>query len=453
MAWGVVSVGTVKKGTTGNLANVALPVGHTTGHLLELWVMSADNATGTVTGYTLKSRFQNGTGAQVEVWYKWDGGSETTPTVTRSGTKVASSAFIIAYSGGAGSGDPYRDIQADTGTGTTLGNFSTTCAALTGVVSGDFGGALSLMTAPGTSGSAVIATPSGWTQQLATNQNVNGASLVAEKLSTNAAPAGSQLTGITESWNGATTPVWIGVQTALNGGGSGGQTVTPTGLDTTQSFGSVSTTTGGVTVAVTGRSSAQSFGSITTLKGGVSVSVTGKATSQAFGAIKANMAFNVPSLGSAQAFGLISLKFQVPSLASAQAFSSLIGLAFSVPSLGSAAAFGAPSVSTGGGGQSVSASGLGSAASFGSPTPSPGGVTSTVTGLGSAQAFGGVHENIAFNVPGLNTTQAFGAVSFSTGGVSIPIPGLGSGQQFGFPSVTTPGGVSFSPAIHGGKFR
>ena len=142
MAWGVVSVGTVKKGTTGNLANVALPVGHTTGHLLELWVMSADNATGTVTGYTLKSRFQNGTGAQVEVWYKWDGGSETTPTVTRSGTKVASSAFIIAYSGGAGSGDPYRDIQADTGTGTTLGNFSTTCAALTGVVSGDFGGAL-----------------------------------------------------------------------------------------------------------------------------------------------------------------------------------------------------------------------------------------------------------------------------------------------------------------------
>jgi hypothetical protein len=132
--------GTVKKGTTGNLASIVLPTGHTTNDILILKLIAADNATGTMSaGWVQKLGVNNGVSCRYEEWWKRDNGSEVAPTVTRTGTKVASLCWIEAYSGvDSGLSDPYRDAQTQTGTGTATGNFTITCPALTGVVSGDF---------------------------------------------------------------------------------------------------------------------------------------------------------------------------------------------------------------------------------------------------------------------------------------------------------------------------
>jgi hypothetical protein len=119
--------------------------------------------------------------------------------------------------------------------------------------------------------------------------------------------------------------------------------------------------------------------------------------------------------------------------------------------------------------------GLGSAQAFGAPTTVPGGVTTAVTGLGSAQSFGTLKLNIAFSVTGLGSAQAFGSPTMAPGGVVVTptglasakafgvpqeniaftIGGLGSAQSFGAPGVTTSGGgqaVSASGLASAGAF-
>jgi hypothetical protein len=218
------SFGTVKKGTTGNLASVVLPTGHATNDILVLKLIGADNATGSMgVGWTQKLAVNNGTHCRYEEWWKRDNGAESAPTVTRTGTKVASICWIEAYSGvDSGLADPYRDAQTQTGTGTAAGNFTITCPALTGVVSGDFRLAFVGFGAAVTDGAPIFGTISGWTENV--TDQVQGAGVdEAAGASNNLAATGSagSVTS-TASWNGANAPSWVGAQSALSSATSGG---------------------------------------------------------------------------------------------------------------------------------------------------------------------------------------------------------------------------------------
>lgn len=158
-------------------------------------------------------------------------------------------------------------------------------------------------------------------------------------------------------------------------------------------------------------------------------------------------------LGSAQAFGTVSLKFQVPGLGSAQAFGTVkANQTYHMTGLGSAQAFGTVTALPGNVNKTMV--GLTSAQAFGTITPVPGGVSKVMTGLGSAQAFGTIQANQKFSVTGLGSAQAFGLISlkfqvpslqsaaaFGTLiGIAIQVPSLGSAQAFGTVTASTTGG-------------
>ena len=94
------AAGTAKKVASGNFANVGLPTGHAANDLLIAPVITNDNVTVAVgtSGYTKLGTWQNGTGLQLVIMYKIDGGAETAPSFTHSAGGVGL-AQILAFSG------------------------------------------------------------------------------------------------------------------------------------------------------------------------------------------------------------------------------------------------------------------------------------------------------------------------------------------------------------------
>lgn len=231
------AVGTVKKATTGNLTTIVLPTGHVANDILILHLVGCDNATGTMpAGWTQKLAVNNGASCRYEQWWKRDNGAETTPTVTRTGTKVASLCWIEAYSGvDSGLADPYRDAQTQTGTGAAT-TFTVTCPALTGVVSGDYLTAAMVYGVPITDGAPAFAPIAGWTERVDTFQGA-GVDEAAGAGDTLAATGSAGSVSATATWNGTNAPKWVGAQSALSSAASGGgggtsnvpQIITPRG--------------------------------------------------------------------------------------------------------------------------------------------------------------------------------------------------------------------------------
>jgi hypothetical protein len=227
---------------------------------------------------------------------------------------------------------------------------------------------------------------------------------------------------------------------------AGPQTVTPSGLASSQAFGAVTISTGPVTKTMTGLASAGSFGTavprnIITVSGLASAAVLGAPT-----AIPGPVTKTMAGLASAQSFGAITVvpggtTRTMTGLASASTFGTIKGnLRFAVSGLGSAQAFGTPTVHTA---VTRTVTGLGSAQAFGTVVAAPGGVTRSVSGLASAAGFGAEQFKLAFSVVGLGSAQAFGVPTVTLGstGSTVNVSGLASASSFG--TVTPrPGGVT-----------
>ena len=92
-------------------------------------------------------------------------------------------------------------------------------------------------------------------------------------------------------------------------GGSGGQSVSLTGLASSQAFGTVTPVPGNVNVALSGLGSSQAFGVITPMPGNVNVALAGLGSSQAFGTptIVSGQSVALSGLASSQQFGTLTV--------------------------------------------------------------------------------------------------------------------------------------------------
>jgi hypothetical protein len=174
------AVGTTSKVASGNMTP-GLPAGHALGDLLVLVTNQQDNVSCSVTGWTNipGGTGNNGTNNRTEMWAKFDGGSESAPTVTHAAGGV-SNAIIMAFSGvdsgltvGVGAGACFRDVQKQTGNSQT----THTAPALTGVVSGDMRVFFGEFTVNDTSGLTTNnwGTVSGFTEQKDDTSSLAGA--------------------------------------------------------------------------------------------------------------------------------------------------------------------------------------------------------------------------------------------------------------------------------------
>ena len=118
----------------------------------------------------------------------------------------------------------------------------------------------------------------------------------------------------------------------------------------------------------------------------------------------------------------------------------------SVTGLGSAAAFGTVTPATGN--VNVAVTGLGSAAAFGAVTAVPGNINVSVSGLTSAAAFGTVTTSATTNVAvaGKTSDAAFGTVTALPGNINVSISGKTSDAAFG---TVTPQAGNVNVAITG----
>lgn len=222
-------VGTVIKGTTANITPTQ-PAGHVANDILICKLVAADNATGGMpAGWVQKLGLNNGANARYEEWWKRDNGAEGNPLITRTGTKIASMAWIEAYSGvDTGLSDPYRDAQTGTGTGTATGGYTITCPALTGVVAGDYRMAGMMQgILNDTSGASTFSTIAGWAERVDTSQTAGASGLGGASDNLLAAGSAGAVTS-TCNWDGGTAPKWIAAQSALSSATSGPGFVRPT---------------------------------------------------------------------------------------------------------------------------------------------------------------------------------------------------------------------------------
>jgi hypothetical protein len=168
------------------------------------------------------------------------------------------------------------------------------------------------------------------------------------------------------------------------------------------------------TVTATGIASSEAFGTPTATAGTVQVSPQGIASGEAFG---------TPSVsqGAAPAQSLFAT-----------------GIA-------SGEAFGTPSVSQGAApAQSLFATGIASGEAFGSPTLTPGAVTVTATGIASVEAFGTATVQaggVTATATAIGSDEAFGTPTISTALPPVEPTGIASQEAFGTPVLDAAGQV------------
>jgi hypothetical protein len=172
-----VASGTVGQNTgSGNPTAPGIPAGTLATHLLLCFVVSADNVTSTVAGFTNEPTLSgnNGVNQRYAVFYKWAVGGDTAPAVTHASGNGCS-AFIIGVAGAApGSGSPFAVVGTP-----SLNASSLTCTASTITPAGtnDFVVFFGECGATGTSTSNTFAAASGTNPTFTlrvTNQNFQG---------------------------------------------------------------------------------------------------------------------------------------------------------------------------------------------------------------------------------------------------------------------------------------
>lgn len=225
----------------------------------------------------------------------------------------------------------------------------------------------------------------------------------------------------------------------LGSAGSSGQTVSPTGIASTEAFGTAVVTPGQVTVSPSAIATAETFGTATVTPGPVTVSPSGTSTSETFGTavITPGPVTVSPSrIGTGEAFGTAVVTVD----GGAQTVS---------PSgIGTGETFGAATVTPGP--VTVTPSGIGTAETFGTATIVPGPVTVSPTGIASGGTLGTATVTpgpVTITPSGIVTGAAFGTAVITTagGGQTITPPGISTGTAFGT-AVVTPGPVTVSPS-------
>lgn len=210
---------------------------------------------------------------------------------------------------------------------------------------------------------------------------------------------GADQTSITgTSFDSIDVPAW---DPTLGGGGD--QNLDPSGIASTEAFGTAVITTGPVSITPTGIASAEVFGIPIITTGSVNLSPTGIASTEAFG---------------------------TPAITTGPVNLAPIGIP-------SAEAFGIPTITTGA--VNVAPTGIASAEAFGTPVLTTGPVTISPTGITSAEAFGTpvvADEAVQVIAPaGIQSAEIFGLLVISAGPVTIGPTGIPSAEAFGIPTV------------------
>jgi len=189
------------------------------------------------------------------------------------------------------------------------------------------------------------------------------------------------------------------------GGGGAAQTVTATGIASSEAFGTPTATAGTVQVSPQGIASGEAFGSPTLTPGAVTATATGIASAEAFGTASLSATATVSPTG----------------IASAEAFGSATLTAGSV---------------------TVTATGIASEEAFGTATVQAGSVTATATGIGSAEAFGTAAVTAVtptVTPDGVLSQEAFGTLTLQPGLATVSPEAILSAEALGTPEMRVPG--------------
>lgn len=170
----------------------------------------------------------------------------------------------------------------------------------------------------------------------------------------------------------------------------GSQSITATGITTTQAFGSTVVSPAAVEIAPTGIATAETFGPPTL---NLAITPTGIASAEAIGSVDVtNNTLTPTGIASDEAFGTVEIR-----------------------------------------NYGLGAVGIPSAEAFGTPLVR---LVITATGILTGQAFGAVAINLTVTPAGIGSGQAFGAPAVQVGDVAITPAGIASGEAVGTPRFT-----------------
>jgi len=224
--------------------------------------------------------------------------------------------------------------------------------------------------------------------------------------------------------------------------------ITPTGISSTEAFGTATLLRGSVTVSATGIASAEAFGTATILRGNRNLVATAITSAEAFGTatlLRGGVTVSPSAIVSAQAFGTATIlrgnvTITVTTIASAQALGTPILLTTArivCNGITTAETFGTASVVRGG--VSVLVGGIASSQALGTDTVLRGIAYILPTGIASAQAFGTEIEvsvgEVRISPSGIASTEAFGTATILRGNVTVLLTGIASAEALGTPTV------------------
>lgn len=229
------------------------------------------------------------------------------------------------------------------------------------------------------------------------------------------------------------TSLWRTVLVELSPATSSPQTLTPSGIASSQAFGTLSVLRGNVNLLPSGIASGQAFGTSVIYKN-KNLIPSGIASLQALGTAKINRKILGTGIVSAQAFGTckVNRSISATGLNTKEGFGFLTVLRgpkfISTSGIASLQTFGNPSVLRGN--VNVSTSGITSGQAFGTAKLNR---KIIGTGIVSSQAFGTsvLSTRITFAANSIEPTEAFGLPSIAIGTASLQPVGIVSAQSFG----------------------
>jgi hypothetical protein len=234
----------------------------------------------------------------------------------------------------------------------------------------------------------------------------------------------------------------------------GAVTLSPGGIASAEAFGTPALSAR-ITVSPSGVASAEAFGNPTLTPGAVTVSPSGIASAEAFGtpALAASITISPSGVASAEAFGTPALSATITvdlnnqGIPSDEAFGTpalAASITVSPSGIASAEAFGTPTLTPGAVTIDLDTQGVPSAEAFGTPTLTPGAVTIDLDtqGIPSAEAFGtpalAASITIDLDTQGIASAEAFGTPALAAT-VTISPSGIASAEAFGTPTLSVVG--------------
>jgi len=191
-------------------------------------------------------------------------------------------------------------------------------------------------------------------------------------------------------------------------------TIFPTAISSGETFGALAAVPGPVTVTPTAIASGEAFG---TLQANLNASPDGIASGEAFGTLQANLNATPTAIASGETFGTTQVNLNVPiaGIASGEAFGTLAALFSSTPdAIASGEAFGTLQVN----------------------------LNAAPTGIASGEAFGVLHADLVIYPAALSSGETFGALSAVPGPVTVTPTAIASGEAFGSPTAGGADGIT-----------